>query len=246
MLGAASASEDEPPPSDEDDQCPTNRDQPHLRFEISSDDGFSVESDSIEGMASLNHSLNTSVFLHLLLMMPCIHPIPPPFFLNSPLSSSGLESSDRRGAGGSSSRQAETSDVSRHDGRLHAGTGPRCGGLPAGATPRCPPMPATQLPLLQTVQSGGRPSCQPQRLCPLRAVPEVCWLTKIRQCAFNAALLFITTSSHSVISYSVNRKSTFDIFNFLASQHRQLPDIGPYDDEEDEVLLKSTRLVLRI
>lgn len=31
------------------------------------------------------------------------------------------------------------------------------------------------------------------------------------------------------------------MFNFLASQHRQLPDIGPYDDEEDEVLLKSTR-----
>lgn len=38
-----------------------------------------------------------------------------------------------------------------------------------------------------------------------------------------------------------HRKSTFDMFNFLASQHRQLPDIGPYDDEEDEVLLKSTR-----
>lgn len=53
MLGAASASDDEPPPSDEDDKCPTNRDQPHLRFEISSDDGFSVESDSIEGMACL-------------------------------------------------------------------------------------------------------------------------------------------------------------------------------------------------
>lgn len=52
MLGAASASDDEPPPSDEDDKCPANRDQPHLRFEISSDDGFSVESDSIEGMAS--------------------------------------------------------------------------------------------------------------------------------------------------------------------------------------------------
>lgn len=31
------------------------------------------------------------------------------------------------------------------------------------------------------------------------------------------------------------------MFNFLASQHRQLPDTGPYDDEEDEVLLKSTR-----
>lgn len=78
MLGAASASEDEPPPSDEDDKCPTNRDQPHLRFEISSDDGFSVESDSIEGMASLHHSLNMSVLLDLVLMMPCIHPISPP------------------------------------------------------------------------------------------------------------------------------------------------------------------------
>ncbi|XP_023659504.2 histone-lysine N-methyltransferase 2B-like isoform X2 [Paramormyrops kingsleyae] len=37
------------------------------------------------------------------------------------------------------------------------------------------------------------------------------------------------------------RKSTFDMFNFLASQHRQLPDPGPYDEEEDDVLLKSTR-----
>ncbi|KAK6326584.1 hypothetical protein J4Q44_G00022290 [Coregonus suidteri] len=37
------------------------------------------------------------------------------------------------------------------------------------------------------------------------------------------------------------RKSTFDMFNFLASQHRQLPDINPYDEEEDEVPLKSTR-----
>lgn len=36
------------------------------------------------------------------------------------------------------------------------------------------------------------------------------------------------------------RKSTFDMFNFLASQHRQLPDINPYDEEEDEVPLKST------
>ena len=37
------------------------------------------------------------------------------------------------------------------------------------------------------------------------------------------------------------RKSTFDMFSFLASQHRQLPDIGAYDEEEDEVPLKSTR-----
>ncbi|XP_028678866.1 histone-lysine N-methyltransferase 2A [Erpetoichthys calabaricus] len=37
------------------------------------------------------------------------------------------------------------------------------------------------------------------------------------------------------------RKSTFDMFNFLASQHRQLPENLPYDEEEDEVPLKSTR-----
>lgn len=39
-----------------------------------------------------------------------------------------------------------------------------------------------------------------------------------------------------------HRKSTFDMFNFLASQHRQLPDTDLYDEEEDEVLLKSSRL----
>uniref|UniRef100_A0A3Q3KFA8 [histone H3]-lysine(4) N-methyltransferase n=1 Tax=Monopterus albus TaxID=43700 RepID=A0A3Q3KFA8_MONAL len=36
--------------------------------------------------------------------------------------------------------------------------------------------------------------------------------------------------------------STFDMFNFLASQHRVLPDIiGPFDEEEDEFPLKSSR-----
>ncbi|XP_067354866.1 histone-lysine N-methyltransferase 2B isoform X1 [Channa argus] len=38
------------------------------------------------------------------------------------------------------------------------------------------------------------------------------------------------------------RKATFDMFNFLASQHRELPDIiGPCDEEEDEFPLKSSR-----
>ncbi|XP_061903586.1 histone-lysine N-methyltransferase 2B isoform X6 [Entelurus aequoreus] len=38
------------------------------------------------------------------------------------------------------------------------------------------------------------------------------------------------------------RKATFDMFNFLASQHRALPDIvGLYDEEEDEFPLKSSR-----
>eukprot|EP00064_Thunnus_orientalis_P013043 superscaffoldBa00002074_g13080 len=39
-----------------------------------------------------------------------------------------------------------------------------------------------------------------------------------------------------------SRKATFDMFNFLASQHRDLPDIvGPFDEEEDEFPLKSSR-----
>lgn len=35
------------------------------------------------------------------------------------------------------------------------------------------------------------------------------------------------------------------MFNFLASQHRELPDmlVGPIDEEEDEFPLKSSRLV---
>ncbi|KAM9838222.1 histone-lysine N-methyltransferase 2B [Aulostomus maculatus] len=38
------------------------------------------------------------------------------------------------------------------------------------------------------------------------------------------------------------RKATFDMFNFLASQHRELPDIvGPFDEDEDEFPLKSSR-----
>ncbi|XP_057683415.1 histone-lysine N-methyltransferase 2A-like isoform X2 [Corythoichthys intestinalis] len=38
------------------------------------------------------------------------------------------------------------------------------------------------------------------------------------------------------------RKATFDMFNFLASQHRAPPDSnGPYDEEDDDFPLKSSR-----
>ncbi|KAF5895846.1 histone-lysine N-methyltransferase 2B-like isoform X3, partial [Clarias magur] len=37
------------------------------------------------------------------------------------------------------------------------------------------------------------------------------------------------------------RKNTFDMFNFLASQHRQLPESRPCDDDEDDVKLKCSR-----
>ncbi|XP_057349132.1 histone-lysine N-methyltransferase 2B isoform X7 [Manis pentadactyla] len=47
--GEASSSEEEPPsPEDKENQAP-KRAGPHLRFEISSEDGFSVEAESLEG-----------------------------------------------------------------------------------------------------------------------------------------------------------------------------------------------------
>lgn len=41
--------------------------------------------------------------------------------------------------------------------------------------------------------------------------------------------------------FSACRKCTFDMFNFLASQHRVLPEGATCDEEEDEVQLRSTR-----
>ncbi|KAF6723488.1 Histone-lysine N-methyltransferase 2B [Oryzias melastigma] len=39
-----------------------------------------------------------------------------------------------------------------------------------------------------------------------------------------------------------SRKATFDMFNFLASQHRELPDfIGPFEEDDDEFPLKASR-----
>ncbi|XP_038135263.1 histone-lysine N-methyltransferase 2B-like [Cyprinodon tularosa] len=38
------------------------------------------------------------------------------------------------------------------------------------------------------------------------------------------------------------RKATFDMFNFLASQHRPLPElVGPFDEDDDEFPLKASR-----
>ncbi|XP_066565242.1 histone-lysine N-methyltransferase 2A isoform X2 [Amia ocellicauda] len=38
-----------------------------------------------------------------------------------------------------------------------------------------------------------------------------------------------------------HRRSVFDMFNFLASKHRQPPEYNPHDEEEEEVQLKSAR-----
>ncbi|XP_075047677.1 histone-lysine N-methyltransferase 2B isoform X2 [Mixophyes fleayi] len=48
-------------------------------------------------------------------------------------------------------------------------------------------------------------------------------------------------SSGCARSQCYARKCTFDMFNFLASQHRTLPEICLYEEEEEEVQLKSTR-----
>lgn len=49
LLEMLSGSDDEIPSPESEEKHPPRGDQPHLRFEISSDDGFIVEADSIEG-----------------------------------------------------------------------------------------------------------------------------------------------------------------------------------------------------
>ncbi|XP_076592569.1 histone-lysine N-methyltransferase 2B isoform X3 [Chaetodon auriga] len=167
--GAASASDEEPPPSDEDEECPTNRDQPHLRFEITSDDGFSVEADSIEvaWKAVIDGVQEARALARL-----------------RPLTFQRITGAHMLGL--------------VHDAVLF---------------------------LLEQLQGAHR--CQRHTFRFFKQFSQEDDLpVNPTGCARSELYL---------------RKSTFDMFNFLASQHRQLPDIGPYDDEEDEVLLKSTR-----
>ncbi|XP_026227485.1 histone-lysine N-methyltransferase 2A isoform X2 [Anabas testudineus] len=167
--GAACMSDDEPPPSDEDEECPTNRDQPHLRFEITSDDGFSVEADSIEvaWKAVIEGVQEARAIARL-----------------RPLTFQRI-------------------------------TGARMMGL----------LHDSVMFLLEQLQGAHR--CQRYAFRFFKQFSQEDDLpVNPSGCARSELYL---------------RKSTFDMFNFLASQHRQLPDIGPYDDEEDDILLKSTR-----
>ncbi|XP_030013009.1 histone-lysine N-methyltransferase 2B isoform X2 [Sphaeramia orbicularis] len=167
--GAASTSDDEPPLSDEDVEYPSSRDQPHLKFEITSDDGFSVEADSIEvaWKAVIDGVQEARAIARL-----------------RPLTFQRI-------------------------------TGDRMLGL----------VHDTVVFLLEQLQGAHR--CQRHTFRFFKQFSQEDDLpVNPSGCARSELYL---------------RKSTFDIFNFLASQHRQLPDIGPYDDEEDEVLLKSTR-----
>ncbi|XP_074510115.1 histone-lysine N-methyltransferase 2A isoform X2 [Sebastes fasciatus] len=167
--GAASTSDDESPPSDEDAEFPTNRDQPHLRFEIKSDDGFSAEADSIEvaWKAVLDGVQEARAIARL-----------------RPLTFQKITGAHMLGL--------------VHDAVVF---------------------------LLEQLQGAHR--------CQRHAFRFFKQFTQEDDLPVNP--------SGCARSELYLRKSTFDMFNFLASQHRQLPDNGPYDDEEDEVLLKSTR-----
>ncbi|XP_042346433.1 histone-lysine N-methyltransferase 2A isoform X2 [Plectropomus leopardus] len=167
--GAACTSDDESPLSGEDEEFPVNKDQPHLRFEITSDDGFSAEADSIEvaWKAVIDGVQEARAIARL-----------------RPLTFQRI-------------------------------TGARMLGLVHDAV----------VFLLEQLQGAHR--CQRHAF------------RFFKQCTQDDDLP--VNPSGCARSELYLRKSTFDMFNFLASQHRQLPDIGPYDDEEDEVLLKSTR-----
>uniref|UniRef100_A0A672M8H2 [histone H3]-lysine(4) N-methyltransferase n=1 Tax=Sinocyclocheilus grahami TaxID=75366 RepID=A0A672M8H2_SINGR len=169
LVGMLSCSDDEMPPSDGEEHSPPSRDQPHLRFEIASDDGFSVEADSIE--------VAWSAVIE------------------------GVQ--EARAVAGL--RQLTFSGMS----------GARVMGMLYDAI----------VYLVEQLQGANR--CQRHTFrFHKQASQEEDLPVNPSGCARSEVYL---------------RKSTFDMFNFLASQHRQLPDTDLYDEEEDEVLLKSTR-----
>ncbi|XP_023648005.2 histone-lysine N-methyltransferase 2A isoform X2 [Paramormyrops kingsleyae] len=167
--GVISSSDDEMPPPELDDECPVNKDQPHLRFEITSEDGFSVEADSIE------------------------------------VAWKAVIDGVQEARAGARLRQLSFIGMggARMLGVLHDAV------------------------VFLVEQLQGAKRCQRHTFrFHKQDTQEEELPVNPTGCARSEVYL---------------RKSTFDMFNFLASQHRQLPDNGPYDDDEEEVPLKSTR-----
>ncbi|XP_041509565.1 histone-lysine N-methyltransferase 2B isoform X2 [Microtus oregoni] len=167
--GEASSSEEEPPsPEDKENQVP-KRAGPHLRFEISSDDGFSVEAESLEGawrtlIEKVQEARGHARLRHL--------------------SFSGMSGARLLGI--------------HHDAVIFL---------------------AEQLP--------GAQRCQHY---------------KFRYHQQGEGQEEPPLNPHGAARAEVYlRKCTFDMFNFLASQHRVLPEGATCDEEEDEVQLRSTR-----
>ncbi|XP_035536779.1 histone-lysine N-methyltransferase 2B isoform X3 [Morone saxatilis] len=144
--------------------------QPHLRFEITSDDGFSVKANSMEvaWRAVIDGVLEARAGFHL--------------------------------------KQLPLGGMS----------GPRVLGVVHDAV----------IFLLEQLQ--GAANCKRHRF-------------RFHRCDYIEEELPLNPSG-CARSEVYTRKATFDMFNFLASQHRELPDIvGPFDEEEDEFPLKSSR-----
>uniref|UniRef100_A0A8B9J7L2 [histone H3]-lysine(4) N-methyltransferase n=1 Tax=Astyanax mexicanus TaxID=7994 RepID=A0A8B9J7L2_ASTMX len=168
-LRMMSCSDDETPPSDNEDQFLPRGDQPHLRFKITSDDGFSVEADSIEvaWRAVLDGVQEARAAAKL-----------------RQLSFTGMNGARMMGL--------------LHDAVVY---------------------------LVEQLQGASSCHRHPFRFHKQASQEEDLPINP-SGCARSEVYL---------------RKSTFDMFNFLASQHRQLPDTDLYDEEEDDVLLKSSR-----
>uniref|UniRef100_A0A8C4F679 [histone H3]-lysine(4) N-methyltransferase n=1 Tax=Dicentrarchus labrax TaxID=13489 RepID=A0A8C4F679_DICLA len=148
----------------------TYMNQPHLRFEITSDDGFSVKANSMEvaWRAVIDGVLEARAGFHL--------------------------------------KQLPLGGMS----------GPRVLGVVHDAV----------IFLLEQLQ--GAANCK-------------CHRFRFHRCDYIEEELPLNPSG-CARSEVYTRKATFDMFNFLASQHRELPDIvGPFDEEEDEFPLKSSR-----
>nr|XP_033492480.1 histone-lysine N-methyltransferase 2B isoform X1 [Epinephelus lanceolatus] len=161
--------------SEEDAPAPKHRkrtymNQPHLRFEITSDDGFSVKANSIEvaWRAVIDGVLEARAGFHL--------------------------------------KQLPLGGMS----------GPRVLGVVHDAV------------IFLLEQLEGAANCQRHRF-------------RFHRCEDIEEELPLNPSGCARTEV-YTRKATFDMFNFLASQHRTLPDItGPFDEEEDEFPLKSSR-----
>ncbi|XP_068189928.1 histone-lysine N-methyltransferase 2B isoform X2 [Antennarius striatus] len=148
----------------------THMNQPHLRFEITSDDGFSVKANSIEvaWRAVIDGVLEARTGFHMK-QLPLV----------------GM-------------------------------SGPRMLGVVHDAV----------IFLLEQLQ--GAASCKRHRF-------------RFHRCDNIEEELPINPSGCARTEV-YTRKATFDMFNFLASQHRELPDIvGTFDEEDDEFPLKSSR-----
>ncbi|XP_074542935.1 histone-lysine N-methyltransferase 2B isoform X2 [Halichoeres trimaculatus] len=160
--------------SEEDAPAPKHKkqtyiNQPHLRFEITSNDGFSVKANSIEGAwrAVIDGVLEARAGFHM--------------------------------------KQLPLGVMS----------GPRVLGVVHDAV------------IFLLEQLRGAASCKRHRF-------------RFHRCDDIEEELPINPSG-CARSEVYTRKATFDMFNFLASQHRELPDLVVFDEEEDEFPLKSSR-----